>query len=643
MLAALRDSVRAWRRSPGVAVVATLSLALGIGATTTCFAIVDRLLLRTLDVPDPDRLVHLTTEEQPLFSRVTLPVWEQIQQRSHLYDSAFAWTGGRAVNLAPHGEADFVTPVWASGRAFETLRIGPQIGRLFDERDDAPDGGADGLVAVISHAFWKRRFGAASDVVGRIVTVERVPVTIIGVLPASLPGFTVATGFDLALPLRTEPRLSPTFSEALNTRFSRFRVVMRLAPGRPAEAVESALRADQPAIRAATLPTAFRRAEDREAFLRSPFVVSSAADGGSGARSYYGEPAAIALGLAVLVLLACCANVATALLAHGARRQHELSVRAALGASRWEAARQLLADSLLLSLLGAAAGLVLSQWARRVAGGAVERRRPEHLAGSRDQLARVGRGVLDGSGHRCGLRTRGSVACGPRRAGRHPEDPRSAPLLTGTGAARRGRGAAGVLGRGDRDEHAADAQLRRHRVLVGAATSRGCGCRRTAPGWLERSLPTRAKTPPSVSAAPSRACQEWPRRWRCRCRCSAAATSRGSTTPSLRGLTDEDRMVLLDSVGPSHFDTLGIRMLSGRNFDARDVVGSPPVGIVNQAFARRYFGGELRVPHRIGFEAGRGVEEIDVIGVVEDVPDLSITEPVTPLLYRARTQEVLVE
>ena len=94
MGAALRDSVRAWRRSPGVAVIATLSLALGIGATTTCFAIVDRLLLRTLDVPDPHQLVHLTTEEQPRFSRVTLPVWEQIQQRSHLYDSAFAWTAG---------------------------------------------------------------------------------------------------------------------------------------------------------------------------------------------------------------------------------------------------------------------------------------------------------------------------------------------------------------------------------------------------------------------------------------------------------------------------------------------------------------------------------------------------------------------
>ena len=363
MFSALRDSARAWRRSPGVAVIATLSLALGIGATTTCFAIVERLLLRTLDVPDPYQLVHLTTEEQPLFSRVTLPVWEQIQRRSHLYDSAFALTGGRAVNLAPQGEADMVTPVWASGRAFETLRVAPQIGRLFDERDDAPDGGADGLVAVISHAFWKRRFGAAPDVVGRVVTVERVPVTIIGVLPASLPGFTVGTGFDLALPLRTEPRLNPTFSDALNTRFARFRVVIRLAPGRPAEAIETALRADQPAIRVATLPTTFRRAEDREAFLRSPFVVSPAADGGSGARSYYGEPAAIALGLAVLVLLACCGNVATALLAHGARRQHELSVRAALGASRWEAARQLLADSLLLSLLGAAAGLVLSRWA----------------------------------------------------------------------------------------------------------------------------------------------------------------------------------------------------------------------------------------------------------------------------------------
>ena len=357
MVAAFRDSIRSWRRTPGVAAIATLSLALGIGATTTCFAIVERLLLRTLDVPNAQQLVQLTSEEQPLVGRVTLPVWQQIQQRLHLYDSAFAWNPGRVVNLALQGEADMVQAVWASGSTFEALQVGPAIGRLFDVRDDAPGGGGDGLVAVISHAFWKRRFNGSPDVVGRAITIERVPVTIIGVVPATLPGFSVGSGFDLALPLLTEPRVNPNFFPALNSRFPRFRVMMRLGPGRPAAAVAAAFRADQPAIRAATLPSTFRRAEDREAFLRSPWLVVAAADGGSGIRSYYGQPAAIALGLAVLVLLACCGNVATALLAHGARRQYELSVRAALGASRWEAARQLLADSLVLSVLGAAAGL----------------------------------------------------------------------------------------------------------------------------------------------------------------------------------------------------------------------------------------------------------------------------------------------
>ncbi len=129
-------------------------------------------------------------EASPRLSRVTFPVWEQIRARTSLCEGAFAWAS-YPVNLAPAGEVDSAQAVWASGDTFRTLRVDAARGRLFDQRDDVRGGGPDGLVAVISHALWLRRFAGAADAIGRTITVERVPFTIIGVAPRSLPGLAI--------------------------------------------------------------------------------------------------------------------------------------------------------------------------------------------------------------------------------------------------------------------------------------------------------------------------------------------------------------------------------------------------------------------------------------------------------------------
>src|SRR4051812_11056101 len=229
-----RDSIRSWRKARGVAAVATVSLALGIGATTTFYALVDHLLLRTLPVFEPHRLALLTTEELPHVSRITFPVWQQIAARTRVYDGAFAWVS-ESFNVAPHGDVQTVQGVLASGSAFRTLHVGAAIGRLFDERDDAREGGADGLVAVISYSYWQRGFGGASDVVGRRLTVEGVPFTIVGVTPQSLHGFRVGDSFDVVLPLNAEPQVRREFSRVINGRLPFLRVMMRLPPGRSVE------------------------------------------------------------------------------------------------------------------------------------------------------------------------------------------------------------------------------------------------------------------------------------------------------------------------------------------------------------------------------------------------------------------------
>ena len=171
----LRDALRSLRATPVVSAVAILSLALGIGANTAIFSLLDSLMLRTLPVREPQRLVMLKDGSW------TNPIWEQIRARQdHFSDGAFAWSGTR-FDLAAGGETDFANGIWASGRFFEVLGVPAILGRTFTTADDVRRGGPDGPVAVISYGFWQRHFGGAADVVGRSLTLERVPFTVIGV------------------------------------------------------------------------------------------------------------------------------------------------------------------------------------------------------------------------------------------------------------------------------------------------------------------------------------------------------------------------------------------------------------------------------------------------------------------------------
>src|SRR5947209_16533481 len=176
----LRLAVRALRTTPVVSFVAILSLALGIGANTAIFSLVNSLLLRALPVKQPQRLVMLGEGSVSGQQTWTYPIWDQIRRRAQLgiFDGAFAWSGTR-FNLASGGETEFVDGIWASGAMFETLGVPAMLGRTFRAADDRRGGGPDGPVAVISYSFWQRRFGGAADAIGRVLNVERVPFTII--------------------------------------------------------------------------------------------------------------------------------------------------------------------------------------------------------------------------------------------------------------------------------------------------------------------------------------------------------------------------------------------------------------------------------------------------------------------------------
>ena len=266
----LRLAVRTLTATPVVTAVAVLSLALGIGANTAIFSLVNNLILRTLPVSHPQSLVILSDRRnsgaRPAFSYAT---FDQIRRHGQAFDGALAFSnsGGKST-LTIAGEPVAVDRFFVSGDFFDTLGVSPVIGRLFTPQDDLPGGGPNGRTAVISYKLWQERFGGASSVIGAPITLGLSAVTIVGVTPPGFLGIEVGRAFDLILPIRADVELDDNASW-LN-------IMLRVKPGMSLESATAALRAVQPQVRAGSLPVQFQ-----SAFLREPFVLEPAGAGTS--------------------------------------------------------------------------------------------------------------------------------------------------------------------------------------------------------------------------------------------------------------------------------------------------------------------------------------------------------------------------
>ena len=640
----LRFAFRSLRATPIVTFVAVLSLALGIGANTAMFSLVNSLLLRALPVKEPARLVLLKARKTGTgYPEWNYPTWQQIRQRRALFDGVAAYSPTARANLTIPGDTQHVDGLMASGSFFDTLGVSAVIGRTFSDTDDRRDGGPDGPVTVISYRFWQRYFHGSAEAIGKTLAIENVPFTVVGVTPPDFFGPDVGRTFDVIVPLGTEPLISRRESRLDNTEATWLHMIARLRNDQTDETTATALRAQQAQIFDVTRPS--WDGDSLVQYLKQTFTLVPAATGESTLRETYRRPLVTILVVVALVLLIACANIANLLLARATARRHELSVRRALGASRWRIARQLLAESALFATLGAGLGLLIAVWGSRLLVSQLSTQAramvldlsidwhvllftiavtaatallfgvvPAFHASTvvpMDALKQRGQDGRQPGGH--GGRVAGGLVVAQIAL--------SLVLVVAAGLFVRTFVALTTRSLGFDREHVLVASVNAHSASIDAVQRlRIYGDVRDAirelPGVTDAALS--AQVPPIDGAT------------------MIIGLRQVSGGPLLTGRALGERMAILGFVGPGFFRTFSTPIAAGRDFTARDVNGAPLVAIVNQAFARAYLNGANPIGHTITSSAP--VLSLEIIGLSADAVYRSARAPVQPVAYIPLTQ-----
>ena len=636
----VRFAIGALLKSGGYTLVATLTLALGIGANTAIFGLVNAVMLKSLPVSEPHELYVLEDGSW------TNPVWEAIRDASHGFDGMLAW-GTTRLNLAEGGETHYVRGVLTSGSYFGVLGVSPHAGRVYREADDRRGCGDDGLVAVVSYGFWQSYFGGDHDAIGRDLRLDGQPFTIVGVAPPSFHGARVGESFDVAMPLCSEAALRGEASSLDRRSYWWLTILGRVAPGSTLEQAQASLRSSQAAIRQATLPTHWTEA-DQARYLDTPFSFAPAQGGVSRVRERYRQALLVLLGVSGLVLLVACANIANLGLARGAARRKELAVRVSVGASAGRLIRQLLFESVLLGLSGAVAGALLAHWTSRMLVAQLSTMRtPAFVDMTVDwrmlaftSASGLVTGLLFGvypafaaarraPGDALGSAARGTTGVGGRfGVGRWLVGLQvglSTVLLTG--AALFLQSYSGLV--------ELDPGFERRNVLIAeidaSRTSEGDDERRQ----LHRDLLERLRAVPGARAA-------------ARSVITPVSGSVWNDRIQVDGFTprsDRDAIAYVNFVSSGYFRTLGTTVLAGRDLSERDSVDSPRVAVVNETLAAKFFAGDaLGETFRTQSMDDRNRwEEIEVVGVVRDAKYQNLREDVPPTAYMPFEQSGRVE
>ena len=362
----LRFGLRMLARLPAFTIVAVLTLALGIGANTAIFSLIDAILFRDLPVRNPSQLVEvMPADRHGDNAGMSLPMLEEFRKRQRVFRSMFAWWGGGIVN-AEFGGVKLRADLWAvDGGFYSELGAAPYLGRFMTPSDVNLHEGAPAQLAVLGYDFWRSQLGGDPSVIGKTIRIEDMPFEIVGLTRQDFTGLRIDTQPAITIPITAEPLV---FGEPLDRVYDRgwtaLDVTARLKDAISLAQANAQLQALWPSIREEMVPAGYS-AFQRQEFLSHGLVVKSAAKGFSPLHKRFVEPLYILMGIAGLVLLIACVNLASLLVSRAAARSHEFSVRVALGAGRLRLVQQLLTESVMLSVAGAAAGFALAHWSSK--------------------------------------------------------------------------------------------------------------------------------------------------------------------------------------------------------------------------------------------------------------------------------------
>ena len=645
----LRYGFRVLRASPGFAAVAVLSLALGIGANTSIFSVVNAALLRPLPVTEPDRLVFVFNGSQAdPYGVTSYPDYVDYRDKNEVFSDVLTYSS-ITVSARSDDQTDLLSGSIVSGNFFDVLGVRAALGRTFlPDEDKTPN---THRVMVISHGLWERRFGGNPKVIGQEVTLNGHAFTIIGVTPAGFNGPEVLETNDIYVPAMMQAVVRPPrggFSgdmnpDLLTQRRPRWlRMIGRLKPGVSIDQAQAAM-----TTTAAQLEQAYP--DSNRNVLATVFPVSKV---DPRAYTQLVSVAGLLLAVVAIVLLIACANVANLLRARASGRRKEIAVRLALGASRSRLIRQLLTESVLLSLAGGVVGLLLALWTNDLLKTAIPTdgifsfNLDYHLDGRVLAFAFIlslATGVIFGLAPALqasrpdlvpALKDEDSAAAqGRRRFNLRnllvvAQVALSLVLLIGAGLFLRSLNNAQSIDPGFDAEKILNAQLNINLLRY----------TKTQGQEFYRQVVERVEALPGVESATL---------------ARVVPLSGGGRTSSLflegqepadrarnaegSGLDDNTNTVNANVIGLKYFQTMGIPLLRGRDFNTQDSAGAPLAVIVNEAFVRRYFEGEDVVGKRFSFRSQQGPWS-EIVGVVRDSKYRTIGEALRPTAYVPLTQ-----
>ena len=648
----IRYGIRMLLKKPGFTAVAVLSLALGIGANTAIFSLLDSILIKTLPVQQPEQLVlfgkgrdigvsnGFPDSSTDLFS---YSFYRQARQRTDVFSGvasllSMQWTVHGFVNTnGSSGDIERLKVQLVSGTYFPVLGVNAGLGRVLTDADDQTPGAHP--VSVVSYAWWQNRLGGDPNAVGKTITIDNIAYTIVGVGPKEFFGTTVGSAPDLWIPLSMEKQMPPTHFDARdNEGWQSLYVIGRLKNGVTAEQANSTVNLlfkQSLEARAGAKPSARRL----EAIKKASIQLTPVSRGLSMLREQFSLSLKVLMGVVALVLLIASANVANLLLAHGAARSKEFAVRLAVGAGRVRLVRQLFTESALLVALGAVVGVALSWWGIQLLL-LMASDGPQALPVNVTPNFRI-------LGFTIGVSALCAIVFGTVPALRAARIDPNTSLKTKTSSALRnplGKTfvvaqvalsllllvGAGLFIRTLINLQSVPTGFNQENAILFNVDTAATGYDAKDPRLpgLLRDVEDRVRAVPGVQAAAF----------------GSFVFNQGLwTTPAFtheqNALTDDSRVIRNNIAGPDFFAALGVPLVLGRSFGPQDTEKSQKVAVISESMAQRFFPNGSPLGKRFGIDGPESAEQREVIGVVKDAKYGGLTEEFAPMAFYPHSQQ----